>query len=289
MRVPAEKNRRSVSDTLRRLFDVLYYIICSIAPEYDRFMEKAEKYSEKKKKRINRLRPDRNAIRLLAAAAMTLNHAAAVFLPEGSFWWALLTYAGYLTAPVMCWFVVEGWHHTRDVRRYAGRLLTFALLAQLPYMGALQLHNGNVLFTLLACLLIVDVMHTEVRPERRMLLLLLLAGATAFCDWSCLLAGAAVLFARSRGSRAMQKQAWGLFLAVFALSVFSGNLEQYSLPAAIGHTLGAMCGPLAGAILVLYLYDADRPVRRTAFSRWFFYLYYPLHLAILWALRAGLS
>ena len=33
----------------------------------------------------------------------------------------------------MCWFLVEGYRYTRSVKKYAGRLLIFAVISQLPY------------------------------------------------------------------------------------------------------------------------------------------------------------
>ena len=63
---------------------------------------------------------DSNAIKLVAIAAMTVDHVA---------WWlfpgyprAVLPLAmhiiGRLTCPIMCYFVAEGYHHTRDIRKY---------------------------------------------------------------------------------------------------------------------------------------------------------------------------
>ena len=75
----------------------------------------------------------------------------------------------------MCFFLVEGYGCTRSKRRYAGRLLGFAVLAQLPYQLAFPA-NGiagfvqfNMLFTLLLCFLVLLVQENSgPRAARRL-------------------------------------------------------------------------------------------------------------------------
>lgn len=58
------------------------------------------------------------------------------FCPPGSPLTNLCLCIGYFTAVTMCFFLVEGYGCTRSKCRYAGRLLGFAVLAQLPYQLA---------------------------------------------------------------------------------------------------------------------------------------------------------
>ena len=78
---------------------------------------------------------DSNAIKLVAIAAMTVDHVA---------WWlfpgyprAVLPLAmhiiGRLTCPIMCYFVAEGYHHTRDIRKYTARMFLFAVISPVSY------------------------------------------------------------------------------------------------------------------------------------------------------------
>src|SRR5699024_5908230 len=75
---------------------------------------------------------DRDAIKLIAIVLMLGNHIAAVFLPLGVFPWQIISDLGYFTAITMCCFLVEGYRHTRSRKKYALRLLVFALLSQFP-------------------------------------------------------------------------------------------------------------------------------------------------------------
>ena len=81
----------------------------------------------------------RDAIKYIAMLTMLINHIANVFLPAGMWYTNLCLYIGYFTAVTMCYFLVEGYGYTRSKRKYAGRLLGFAVLAQLPYQLAFAL------------------------------------------------------------------------------------------------------------------------------------------------------
>ena len=134
----------------------------------------------------------RDAIKYIAMLTMLINHIANVFLPAGMWYTNLCLYIGYFTAVTMCYFLVEGYGYTRSKRKYAGRLLGFAVLAQLPYQLAFP-ENGiagfvqfNMLFTLLLCFL---VLLAQERIHDRVLrgaTIVLLICASLFCDWALL-------------------------------------------------------------------------------------------------------
>ena len=103
---------------------------------------------------------NRDAIKYIAMFTMLLNHIAQIFMAPGAFWTLVLTDVGYFTAPVMCWFLVEGYGYTRSKKRYGLRLAAFAALSELPFClafthGAVLSYYGmNMIFTLLLCFLI---------------------------------------------------------------------------------------------------------------------------------------
>ena len=88
-------------------------------------------------------------LKVVAIVGMTFNHACYIFYPYLPAEALLLLFGfGGLTFPIMAFLLVEGYHHTSNIKRYAGRLLAFALVSQVPY-GLFLAHNLNVLFTLL--------------------------------------------------------------------------------------------------------------------------------------------
>ena len=81
---------------------------------------------------------DSNAIKLIAILAMTVDHIAwAVFPGYPREWLPLAMHlVGRLTCPIMCYFIAEGFHHTRDVRKYTARLFAFAVISHFCYIYA---------------------------------------------------------------------------------------------------------------------------------------------------------
>ena len=52
---------------------------------------------------------NRDTIKYIAMLTMLLNHLSTIFLDRGTFLGELFLDVGYFTAPVMCWFLAEGY------------------------------------------------------------------------------------------------------------------------------------------------------------------------------------
>lgn len=153
----------------------------------------------------------RDSIKMVAMLTMLINHIANVFLPAGQPLTNLCLCIGYFTAVTMCFFLVEGYGCTRSKRRYAGRLLGFAVLAQLPYQLAFPA-NGiagfvqfNMLFTLLLCFLVLLVQEKIQDRVLRGVCIVLLICASLFCDWALLAPVFTLLFAWAGGTKRGRK------------------------------------------------------------------------------------
>lgn len=91
------------------------------------------------------------ALHIIAMALMLMDHLWATLLPAQDW----LTCAGRLTFPIFAFMTVEGYFHTRNLKRYALRLLLFALLSEVPFdlmYGGTWFYpvHQNVIWTLLA-------------------------------------------------------------------------------------------------------------------------------------------
>ena len=237
----------------------------------------------------------RGQIKLAAVVMMTLNHIAEIFLVRGSLPYNLLTGIGFFTAPVMCYFLVEGFRHTRNRKNYGLRLLVFALLSQLPFSLAfhdlietfsIQLYL-NMICTLFICFLILCAMEYMLPGPVQMGAIVLLVCLTSLMDWGYMAPLMVILFRKGEEIPLMR-------LAGFAVGIIM--LPLIHLMAPYGTVPGAFCsmtGPLAAGVCILFFYSGadaggssrNKKEKTSAFSKWFFYLYYPCHLLVLWAVH----
>lgn len=171
---------------------------------------------------------------------------------------SVIRYIGRPAFPVFCFLLVQGFVHTRDVKKYAARLFAFALVSEVPFDLALRItpfywKHQNVFFTLLIGLLAIWFMKTfKNRLWARML---------------GLLAGAALaeILHTDYG-------AFGVALIVLLYLLQKKKVLQC--------VLGAVCcawettAPIA--FVLIWFYNGKRGRQ----PKWFFYWFYPAHLLL---------
>lgn len=228
---------------------------------------------------------NRDTIKYIAVFAMLLNHISNAFLERGTFLGELFLDIGYFTAPVMCYFLVEGYYYTRSRKKYGLRLLIFALISQPPYYMALWPGILNMMFTLFICFLILEVKYHVSQDACRWLLYAVLIGATNFCDWPVVAGVYTLLFANAYGSPEKMRRAFCIAAAVFILPMHATNSMLFPAGKAVFLTGCSVLGVLAAGVAVLYLYNGRQAKRGKTFSKWFFYLFYPAHLFVIGLIR----
>ena len=107
---------------------------------------------------------DASVLKYIAIITMLIDHIGAVLvLPmvyEQGFGssvhvvYQILRNIGRVAFPIFCFFLVEGFCYTRDVKKYALRLFLFALISEIPFDlafwgGPFKFQGQNVYFTLL--------------------------------------------------------------------------------------------------------------------------------------------
>lgn len=88
-------------------------------------------------------------LKCIAVITMIIDHTGAVLFPDNM----TLRYIGRIAFPIFCFLLVEGFFHTRDVRKYMLRLGMFAVISEIPYDLAfrdtvIEFEHQNVFFTL---------------------------------------------------------------------------------------------------------------------------------------------
>lgn len=223
-----------------------------------------------------------NTLKLVAITAMLADHFAWLFLPTYSVAGQLVHVFGRMTIPIMCFFVAQGYYLTRSRARYAARLAVFALLSQPPFHYFLtgNLHflaqpaRLNVLFTLLFALLSVWLLDkARQRPIAWLSLFLLLLSAS-FADWSVFAVLFTLVFAEYRKNRKRQMLLYAA-AAILAAGFLAWSTAQSGAPFWGGLFQFGLLLPVP----LLLRYNGQRG--GFTGTKWFFYLFYPLHLLVL--------
>ncbi len=240
----------------------------------------------------------RDAIKYIAAAAMLLNHIANVFMKPGTLWFEVFCDIGYLTAPVMCYFLVEGYQFTRSKKKYAQRLFAFAVLSQFPFYLAMgQIFSQevgadfcglNMLFTLLICFGILWTREQVKNIFLRYSIIGILILCSTVCDWAVLAPVYVLLFVRAGKSESRKRKAFAIAAVLFGGLYFLGGVGTIPLSLNLLLSAGNLMGPALAGILILFFYNGQKAKRGAGFSKWFFYVFYPVHLLVLGIIRVCL-
>ena len=237
-----------------------------------------------------------NAIKLIAITAMTIDHIAwAVWPGYPRQALALLMHLiGRMTCPIMCYCIAEGYHYTRNVRKYTARLFLFALISHfsyrfaaadfagwrsfVPFFGGGVLNQTSVMWPLAWGLVMLRVADSvRLRQGAKVAAILLICLLSFPGDWSCIASLCVLAFGTNRGS--FRKQAFWLvcYVAMYA--------AVYCL--ALDPVYGLLQMGVVLALPVLRLYNGTRggSARWNRAMKWAFYVYYPAHLLLIGLLQ----
>lgn len=231
------------------------------------------------------------SLHCMAMVFMLCDHLWGTIVP-GNDW---LTCIGRLTFPIYAFLLVEGYFHTRSLKKYMGRLLLFAVLSEIPFnlaMGSQLFYplHQNVLWSFLISLSLIF-LNEKVRQKPLWIriavaagtvLLGYLLGILTFVDFyhGGILTVLVFYFFRRR--------VWwgyiGQFLALWYINMELLGGFMYEIPL-FGTTFFLMRQGLAlFALIPIWLCRG----RQGYHSRWFqrfCYAFYPVHLLILGLLK----
>lgn len=209
-----------------------------------------------------------SSLKVIAIVSMTIDHLGLYMLggddpASASVTYHLMRMVGRLAFPIFTFLLVEGYVHTRDIRRYMMNLLVAAIISDIPWMLLGGYDSHNVMFTLLLGLMAVSFID---RFWRNRLLTLTAIG---------LMGVLAELLQTDYSWR-------GIFL-ICILFMFRDKpllAFMFGLPFLMVYGLA---GTAAGLMMPL-LYSGQRGFATDWVSKYFFYAFYPLHLMIIWLL-----
>ena len=218
----------------------------------------------------------RDFLKIIAIIAMTADHASTVFLNEGSNLYNICQFFGNFTIVIMSFFITQGLRYTISGLKYAGRLLLWAVISEIPFylLFGLQL---NVLFTLFASLTIIYFL------DRNGLLIALTALALFFpisliCDWSIIAPVFTIIFYVIQKK---QKEHLSLILIPASYFVLRTILYDETQAEYIAGTISVF---LASAVIFALRNKAEEQGKGRIHGL-VFYAYYPVHHIIIQVVR----
>ena len=231
-----------------------------------------------------------STLKIIAMVTMFIDHIGAGFIEKGLLPFLIKTYGakaaivntwsvidtimrciGRMAFPIFCFLIVEGYYHTRDVKKYLGRLFLFAIISEVPFdlafMGRVWDPSfQNVDFSLFLGLLAI-----------------VICDRVKLTGWKHKLVSACTLV--GLGIIAMVMHTDYMFIAVLLIYIFYVFRQQEPMRNIAGAValLGAGTIEIAGyvAFLPMHFYNGKRGLK----LKYVFYLFYPVHILVIALVR----
>ncbi len=230
-----------------------------------------------------------NQIKLIAIIAMTIDHLAWAFFPGMQKTWYVvaLHIIGRLTAPIMWFFIAEGYSHTHNVGKYAGRLFLFSIVSHFAYCFAfgispLPLSTGvfnqtSVMWSLAWAVVLIFIWNHDGIPSWAKIVSMIAICLVSFpSDWSTIAVICPFFLYEHRGNFKEQARDIVVWSCVYAAVHFIF----------LDHVYGFLQVFTFLSIPILARYNGERGEWKG--MKWLFYIYYPAHLVVIGFIRMAL-
>ncbi len=211
-----------------------------------------------------------NQLKIIAAISMTIDHVGLIMFPEVE----IFRIIGRLALPIFAYMIAEGCVHTKSRIKYILLMLTVAIVCQAVYFVTLRSIEQSILTTfLMSALLIFS--YDNARKKQglisTLLFVLIFVGVFVVCE---------TLPKRLDGFH-IDYGFWGVLLP-FLIYLGKNRAEKLLLCAiglfALTETIVGVQGYSFLALIPLFFYSGKRGKLR---MKYFFYIYYPLHLGVI--------
>jgi hypothetical protein len=213
-------------------------------------------------------------LKIIALTTMIIDHYGAIFQSDIM----IFRIIGRLAFPIYCFLLVEGYFHTSDVKKYAKRLLIFALISEVPFdlafFNKVGFTHQNIFFTLfigLVTIYILDNKEGKFNFNRDVVIVVAcIISILLSVDYNAIGIIYILVFYFTINHEKFKKfKTVGIVMLIvnFIFSV----IQQFSLL----------------ALLIVYKYNG-KPGPRNKFLQISFYAAYPIHLLIFYFIKMHL-
>ena len=231
-----------------------------------------------------------NMLRVFAVIFMLSDHIWATYMSFGDW----MTYVGRMAFPIFAFQIAEGFAHTSSFKKYALRLLGFAVISEIPFnlfysSRLFNPYHQNVLFTLLLGLLAVSVIDNIKKNKTAKnislsvlwLLLITITSVIGFVEYGFLGVLTVVMFYIFKNF----PFAWVLQLVAIVLINIVFFEGQVLIVEILGKTFEL---PYQGfavfALIPIWLYGGKKG-KSSKVMQYGFYAFYPIHMLILYLIK----
>lgn len=237
-------------------------------------------------------------LQIIAALAMAIDHTAWLIFPgyPTEPLPIILHIIGRLAFPIFAYFIAEGYHYTRNEKKYALRILILAIISHVPYMMASVtfqnygwmslipfatgngigrfLNQGSVLFSYFIGLIMLFVNDSQkLKNWLKILIILGLCLLSFPCDWSCIGSLVVLSIGSNRGKPFKQILWCALWVVCYALVYIFAINTIYGII-----QFGTI---LTIPLIAMFNGKKSKSEKVNKIMRYFFYIFYPLHLLVL--------
>jgi hypothetical protein len=209
---------------------------------------------------------------------MLSDHVAALFMEASPTVYFFMRLVGRLTAPIMCFFIAEGFCHTRSKTKYGIRLGVFALISQVPYtffergtlLTSKLITDWNMIVTLFIGFCALIAYENIATKPVKWVAVSALCALSFFGDWRLIAPVWILCFYIFRNTGKKRFIVFGVLAVAEILSCVSFIISRGEI-----WQVGVLL-----TIPLLLLYNGEKG-GNGAFHKWVFYWFYPLHFLVL--------
>ncbi len=223
---------------------------------------------------------NRNVLKIIAIITMLIDHLGLFFFNNN----ILMRVIGRISYPIFAFFIAEGLRYTKNKSKYVLTLLIFALISQIPYGLLFNYYKLNVLFTFLLAILLIYLLENVFKKDvftnvfRALILIFAIIvyavvfvfldvyGVVEYSIFGVLLV-IVFYFPKSK-----------LLRLIFASLVLILMTLKMALVAGFSFRNIIQIFSLV-SILILTFYNNKKGKINL---KYFFYIFYPLHMLIIW-------
>ena len=210
-------------------------------------------------------------LKITALLTMIIDHYGAIFQPDV----IIFRIIGRLAFPIYCFLLVEGYAHTSNVKKYAQRLLIFALISEIPFdlafYGKIGFVHQNIFFTLLiglAAIYFIDNNDGKYNFDKSFVIVAATVLATVLRMDYQFIGIVYILSFYFTKNQPKKKRLSIVTLIMILTNLSAGWLQQFSVL----------------ALIAIYFYN-NQPGVKIKLLQISFYVAYPLHLLIFYLIN----